>query len=117
GAADDLHRHQRGLLVSVLSPASDYLTGFVRLLAGLKLWRKRLAIIASKSQFARSVTEGIETSCAERPARRRGVRVRVKFAGSFVPSATPATLFPALRRNHVNAVVSAGSYHHDVQVM
>jgi ABC-type branched-subunit amino acid transport system substrate-binding protein len=45
------------------------------------------------------------------------VRVRVKWNGAFDPDSTPAKLFPALRRNRVNALVSAGSYDHDVAVM
>ncbi|HZC45766.1 MAG TPA: ABC transporter substrate-binding protein, partial [Candidatus Acidoferrum sp.] len=49
--------------------------------------------------------------------RRRGVRVRVKWNGAFDPAATPARLFPALVRNRVNALASAGSYEHDVAVI
>jgi ABC-type branched-subunit amino acid transport system substrate-binding protein len=43
--------------------------------------------------------------------------VRVKWNGEFDLNRTPATLFPALRRNRVNALVSAGSYAHDLAVM
>ena len=50
-------------------------------------------------------------------ARRRGVRVRVKWNGAFDPESTPARLFPALKRNRVDALASAGSYEHDVAVM
>lgn len=117
GAADDLYSHKYRMIVGVLSPASDYMAGFVRLLAGLKLWRKRLAIVRSKSPFASEVAAGIERATRERYARRKGVRIRVKFAGQFNPESSPAVLFPALRRNRVNALVSAGSYEHDVEVM
>src|ERR1700693_3456498 len=55
GAGDELYEKGYKLMVGVLSPASDYLRGFVRLLTQLKLWRKRVAIVASKSAFARSV--------------------------------------------------------------
>jgi branched-chain amino acid transport system substrate-binding protein len=117
GAADDLYAHNRRLIVGVLSAASDYLEPFVRLLAGLKLWRKRLAIVRSESGFARAVADGIERAAGERFARRKGVKIRVKFAGQFDPASTPAKLFPALKRNRVNALVSAGSYAHDLAVM
>jgi branched-chain amino acid transport system substrate-binding protein len=116
GAADDLYQSGHRMLVSILSPASDYLAGFVRLLATLKFWRKRLAIVSEPARFAAAVAAGVESACAPRAIRRRGVRIRVKWNGAF-DAATPAKLFPALRRNRVNALVSAGSYEHDVAVM
>ena len=54
GAGDELYESGYKLLVGILSPASDYLRGFVRLLSQLKLWRKRVAIVASKTSFARA---------------------------------------------------------------
>jgi branched-chain amino acid transport system substrate-binding protein len=117
GAGDELYDRGYKMIVGVLSPASDYLRGFVRLLTQLKLWRKRVAIVASKSAFARAVASGFERAADERAARRRGVRVRVKWNGAFDPDSTPARLFPALMRNRVNALASAGSYEHDVAVM
>jgi branched-chain amino acid transport system substrate-binding protein len=117
GAGDELYEHGYKLIVGILSPASDYLRGFVRLLTQLKLWRKRAAIVASKSPFARAVASGFERAAEERAARRRGVRVRVKWNGAFDPASTPARLFPALVRNRVNALASAGNYDHDVSVM
>ncbi len=117
GAADDLYENRYRMLVGVLSPASDYLVGFVKLLAGLKLWRKRLAIVTSPSPFADAIAGGIERACTERFAKRHGVKIRVKYRGEFDPETTPAKLFPALARNRVNAVVSAGDYAHDVAVM
>src|SRR5271156_4800220 len=117
GAGDEPYEHDYKLIVGVLTPASDYLRGFVRLLTELKLWRKRAAIVASKAAFARAVASGCERAADERSARRRGVRVRVKWNGAFDPDATPARLFPALKRNRVNALASAGSYDHDVAVM
>jgi branched-chain amino acid transport system substrate-binding protein len=117
GAGDELYERGYKMIVGILSPASDYLRGFVRLLSQLKLWRKRVAIVASKSPFARAVAAGFERAAEERAARRRGVRVRVKWNGAFDPVATPARLFPALARNRVNALASAGSYEHDVAVM
>jgi branched-chain amino acid transport system substrate-binding protein len=117
GAGDELYEHGYKLIVGILTPASDYLRGFVRLLSQLKLWRKRVAIVASKSSFARAVASGFERAADERAARRRGVRVRVKWNGAFDPISTPARLFPALTRNRVNALASAGSYDHDVAVM
>ena len=97
GAGDELYERGYKLIVGVLSPASDYLIGFVRLLTQLKLWRKRVAIVASKSAFARAVASGFERAADERSARRRGVRIRVKWNGEFDPNSTPARLFPALR--------------------
>jgi branched-chain amino acid transport system substrate-binding protein len=117
GADDDLHEHGNRMIVSVLSPASDYLRTFVRLLATLKFWRKRVAIVAAPSPFARAVATGVERACAERMARRRGVKVRVKWNAPFDPQTSPAKLFPALLRNRVNALVSAGSFAHDVAVV
>ncbi|MGA3230764.1 MAG: ABC transporter substrate-binding protein [Candidatus Binatus sp.] len=117
GAGDELYDRGYKMIVGVLSPASDYLRGFVRLLTQLKLWRKRVAIVASKSPFARAVASGFERAADERAARRRGVRVRVKWTGAFDPASTPARLFPALARNRVNALASAGSYEHDLAVM
>ena len=117
GAGDELYDRGYQMIVGVLSPASDYLRGYVRLLTQLKLWRKRVAIVAAKTSFARSVASGFEAAVSERVARRRGVRVRVKWNGAFDPDSTPDRLFPALKRNRVNALVSAGSYDHDVAVM
>ncbi len=117
GAGDELYDRGYKMIVGVLSPASDYLRGFVRLLTQLKLWRKRVAIVASKTPFARAVASGFERAADERAARRRGVRLRVKWNGAFDPDSTPARLFPALVRNRVNALASAGSYEHDVAVM
>ncbi|HLI80818.1 MAG TPA: amino acid ABC transporter substrate-binding protein [Candidatus Binataceae bacterium] len=117
GADDDIYSHRNRLLVGVLSPAGDYFNGFVHLIAGLKLWRKRIAIVHSPSGFGTAIAGGIERESNERYARRKGVRVRVKYAGRFDPESTPAKLFPALRRNRVNALVSAGSYEHDVAAM
>ncbi len=117
GAADGLYERGWRMIVGVLSPASSYLTGFIRLLATLKFWRKRLAIVAQNSPFASAVAGGAERAAAERVARRRGVRVRVKWNGEFDPATTPANLFPALRRNRVNALLSAGSFAHDVAVI
>jgi branched-chain amino acid transport system substrate-binding protein len=117
GADDDIFSQSRRLLIGVLSPASDYFNGFVHLVAGLKLWRKRLAIVRTTSGFANAIGGGLERECDQRYARRRGVRIRVKFAGKFDPESTSAKLFGALRRNRVNALVSAGSYEHDLAVM
>ena len=117
GAGDELYDRGYKLIVGVLSPASDYLRGYVSLLTQLKLWRKRVAIVAASTSFARSVASGFERAVSERAARRHGVRVRVKWYGAFDRVSTPDRLFPALKRNRVNALISAGSYEHDVSVM
>src|SRR5260370_32736242 len=93
------------------------LTCFVRMLATLKFWSKRVAIVSSRSPFARAVAEGIEQACRERRARRRGVRVKLKYTGAFDPETTPEMLFAGLRRTRVNALLSAGSYAQDVAMM
>jgi len=79
--------------------------------------RKRLAIVRTVSGFTDAIAAGIERECEQRYARRKGVRIRVKYAGRFDPESTPAKLFPALRRNRVNALLGAGSYEHDLAVM
>ncbi len=117
GADDDIFSQHHRLIVGVLSPASDYFNGFVRLVAGMKLWRKRIAIVRSTSGFAEAIAEGIERECKQRYARRKGVRIRVKFAGKFDPESTPRNCFLRSQRNRVNALVSAGSYEHDLAVM
>jgi branched-chain amino acid transport system substrate-binding protein len=117
GADDELYSRGDRMIVGVLSPASSYMAGFVRLLAVLKFWRKRVAIVAAPTPFARAVSGGVERECEERYARRRRVKIRVKWNAQFDPVASPAKLFPALKRNRVNAVVSAGSYAHDLAVV
>ncbi|HVN64289.1 MAG TPA: ABC transporter substrate-binding protein [Candidatus Binataceae bacterium] len=117
GAGEELYQRGNRLIVGVLTPAGDYMRGFIRMLATLKFWRKRVAIVAAKSDFARAVAAGAERAAGERAARRRGVRVRVKWNGTFDPHETPARLFPALRRNRINALLSAGPYEYDLAAM
>ncbi|HZO80635.1 MAG TPA: ABC transporter substrate-binding protein [Candidatus Binataceae bacterium] len=117
GADDGLYAHGRRMLVGVLSPASDYLVGFTRLLTELKFWRKRLAIVAAPTPFARAAADGLERTCLERRPRRRGVRVRLKYAGDFARAEAIARLLPALRRNRVNALAAAGSFAQDVSLI
>jgi branched-chain amino acid transport system substrate-binding protein len=117
GAADDLYEHKLRMIVGVLSPASDYLKGFARLVSAMKFLRKRVAIVAARNTFAREVAAGFESACAERLAWRRGVRVRVKFNGNIDPADPPAHLLAALARNRVNVLVAAGSFGHDLKVM
>jgi branched-chain amino acid transport system substrate-binding protein len=117
GADDALYDRGYHMIVGVLSPASDYLRSFVRMLATLKFWRKRVALVATMSPFARAVAAGVEEACAERAARRRGVKVRVKWNAPFNLESSSQKLFPALVRNRINALVSAGSFAHDVAVV
>jgi len=117
GADDELYARGDRTIVAVLSCASDYMARVVPLLAALKMWRKRLAIIAAPTPFAKSVARGVENACAERTAKRGGVRIRVKYSARFDPEAMRETLIPALARNRVNAVVSAGDFTHDVGVI
>jgi branched-chain amino acid transport system substrate-binding protein len=117
GADDQLYSHSYKLIVGILTPASDYMREFVNLLSQLRIWRKRVAIVTSKSSFARSVASGLERAAAERYARRHGVRIRVKWNGAFDSESTPPQLFPALIRNRIDALASAGSYQHDLRVI
>lgn len=117
GADDELYARDYKRIVGILSSASDYMRGFANLLSQLKLWRKRVAIVTSKSSFALAVASGLERAAGERSARRHGVRIRVKWNGAFDSRTTPPQLFPALVRNRVNALASAGSYEHDTRVI
>lgn len=117
GAGNDLHDGRTRMLVGVLTPASEYLTGFVRLLTTLKLRRKRVALVVAPTPFALAAAAGAERALSERRSWILGVRIRVKFHGRFDPTATPAPLDPALRRNRVNVMLSAGGYEHDVAAM
>ncbi|HVA39837.1 MAG TPA: ABC transporter substrate-binding protein [Candidatus Binataceae bacterium] len=117
GADDGLYDKGMRMLVGVLSPASDYLVGFARLLVELKFWRKRLAIVTTATPFASDVGAGLERACHERRARRRGVRVRLKYRGDFDRADALARLLPALKRNRINALAAAGGFAQDVALM
>lgn len=117
GADDGLYTQGLRMLVGVLSPASDYLVAFARLLVELKFWRKRVAIVTAATPFAGGVAAGLERACRERRARRRGVRVRLKYRGDFDRDQAIARLLPALRRNRINALAAAGSFAQDVALM
>jgi ABC-type branched-subunit amino acid transport system substrate-binding protein len=113
GVADDLHGVCR-MLVSTAAPAVLYLSGVARLLASLKMFRKRLAIVSAPTRFARAVADGLEKAAGERAARWHGVRLRLKYRGLIDPENPPHELMRALRRNRVNAFVSAGSLRQDI---
>ncbi len=117
GADDGLYTQGMRMVVGVLSPASDYLVGFARLLTELKFWRKRLAIVAAPAPFARAAAGGLERACLERRPRRRGVRVRLKYTGDFARGEALERLLPGLARNRVNALAAAGSFAQDVALM
>jgi branched-chain amino acid transport system substrate-binding protein len=116
GADDELYNRRHRLIVGILSPAGDYLIPFARLLSALKFWRKRVAIVASRTSFARSVAGGFERACRERWARRRGVRVRLRYNASG-PDRAWDRLLPALKRSRINALAAAGSFAEDVELM
>ena len=117
GADDGLYAQGMRMLVGVLSPASDYLLAFARLLVELKFWRKRLAIVTAATPFASDVGAGLEQSCHERRARLHGVRVRLKYRGDFDRDNAIARLLAALKRNRINALAAAGSFAQDVALM
>ncbi len=117
GADDGIYQRGYRMLVGVLTPASGYMTELARLVSTLKFWRKRVAIVAAASPFADAVAEGAERACAQRLMRRRRVRIRVKYRGSFDPENSSERLYRVLRRNRINVLFSAGSYEHDLAVM
>ena len=117
GADDGLYTQGMRMLVGVLTPASDYFVPFARLLAELKFWRKRLAIVTAATPFASDVGAGLERACHERPARWHGVRVRVKYRGDFARDEALARLLPALGRNRINALAAAGNFAQDVALV
>jgi len=117
GATDDLPGGRGRMLVSVAASAGDYLRTFARLLASLKMLRKRLAIISAPTRFARAVADGLEDAAGERAARWHGVRLKLKYRGTIDPDDPPEMLMKALRRNRINALVSAGGIDHDIAVM
>jgi branched-chain amino acid transport system substrate-binding protein len=117
GADDQLHARNLRLLVSVLTPASAYMAGLIDLLATLKFWRKRLAVATAPSPFAAAISAGLEQAAKTRRAWIHGVRMRMKYAGAFAPERTPASLSRAIRRNRINAFVSAGAYEYDLAMM
>jgi len=116
-AADDLYRRGYKMIVGLPTLASQYLDEFIRLLASLKFWRKRLALITEPTDFARALSIGAQAFLREPPVRRKGVRLRVKWEVRFDPGLATELLVPTLRRGRINSLVSAGSYDHDVAVM
>ena len=116
GAADDLYQHGYKMIVGLQTPASQYLNEFLRLLASLKFWRKRMALVTEQTAFAHAIAYGAQALAEERPMRRKGIRVRVKWDERFTPESTDR-LLSTLRRNRINALVSAGSYGHDLGVV
>ena len=104
------------MVVSVLSPASTYMHGFIHLVSSLKLVRKRLAIAAADTPFSRTVADGAAAAATERKARIHGVGIRLRYTGPF-SDRTPAMLGGGLRRNRINVMLSAGSYEYDVAMM
>ena len=117
GAADDLHRRGYRMIVGLPTPASRYLDEFIRLLASLKFWRKRLALITEPTDFARALSIGAQAFLREPPVRRKGVRLRVKWEVRFDPGRATEVLVTTMRQGRINSLVSAGSFDHDVAVM
>ena len=116
GAADDLYTHGYRMIVGVQTPASQYLNEFIGLVASLKFWRKKLAMIMEPTDFAKAISSGAQALARQRSVRRKGVRLRVQWDEKFAPEKADE-LINLLRRNRINAVVSAGTYAHDVAVM
>jgi len=116
-AADDLPGSRGRMLVNVAASAGDYMRSFARLLASLKMMRKRLAIISAPTRFAGAVGGGLEDAAGERAARWHGVRLKLKYRGTIDQDDPPEMLMRALRRNRINALVSVGDIAHDVTVM
>ena len=85
GAADHLYERGYRTIVGLQTPASEYLHQFVRLLASLKFWRKRLAMITQPTDFARAIMNGAEASARLPGIRRQGVRIRMKWEEPLGP--------------------------------
>jgi branched-chain amino acid transport system substrate-binding protein len=117
GTSDDLHEAGWRLIVSVATPASAYLHGFARMLATLKFWRKRVALVAAPTPFARAVIEGFQAACAEPSVRRRAVRICLKRVTAERDAQTLGEILRQMRRGWVNVLVSAGSFMEDVALM
>jgi branched-chain amino acid transport system substrate-binding protein len=116
-AADDLYRRGYKMIVGLPTPASQYLDEFIHLLASLKFWRKRLALITEPTDFTRSLSIGALACMREPPVRRKGVRLRVKWEERLDSGQARELLVSTLRRDRINSLVSAGSYDHDLAVM
>ena len=116
-AADDLYRRGYKMMVGLPTPASQYLDEFIRLLASLKFWRKRLALITDPTDFARALSSGVQACIREAPVRRKGVRLRLTCEEQLEPGQARELLVNRLRRERINSLVSAGSYDHDLAVM
>jgi hypothetical protein len=105
------------MIVGLPTPASQYLDEFIRLLASLKFWRKRLALITEPTDFARALSSGAQAFLREPLVRRKGVRLRLRWEVRFDAGQATELLATAVRRGRINSLVSAGSYEHDVAVM
>lgn len=116
-AADGIYRRGYKMIVGLPTPASQYLDEFIRLLASLKFWRKRLALITEPTDFTRSLSIGAQACIREPPVRRKGVRLRVKWEERLDSEQASEVLVSTLRRDRINSLVSAGSYDHDLAVM
>jgi branched-chain amino acid transport system substrate-binding protein len=110
-------RDRHGMVVSVAAPAADYLKGVAKLLATLKMFRKRVALIYAGGPFGAAVVQGFEDAVAQRAIRWHGVRVRLKYRGTIDAETPPVELTRALRRNRINAIISAGDLAHDIASM
>ncbi len=117
GADDGLYRKKHRLIVGVLSPAGDYLTGLAQLVSQLKFWRKRVATVTFETPFARAVIDGFDHACAQRAIRRRGVRVTVRESAAPVTGEVSIDLLIRLARSRITALVSAGSFADDVALI
>ena len=119
GADDGLYRRKYRLIVGVLSPASDYFIGLVRLVSQLKFWRKRVATVTFETPFARSVIDGFERECERASMRRRGVRLKVRQSATPTRGAGEVSidLLMRLARSRITALVGAGSFADDVALI
>jgi branched-chain amino acid transport system substrate-binding protein len=117
GADDGLYRKKYRLIVGVLSPASDYLTGLAQLISQLKFWRKRVATVTFETPFARAVTGGFERACEQRLIRRRGVRLTVRESAAPVAGEVSIDLLVRLARSRITVLASAGSFADDVALI
>ena len=116
-AGETLHERSPRMSVGITCSSAHAFDGFTRLLSDLKFWRKRLAIVSAPTALAIDLAAGVERSCQEPRPRWRGVRVRLKYKGAVDSRSLHDKLFPALARNGINALISAGTFAHDVDLI
>jgi len=116
GPADQLYERGYRMMVGLQTPASQYMDDFIQLLAELKIRRKRLGMVTEPTLLSSAIAHGVEESAGRPSARRKGVRIRMKW-DAFDPEDFGSGLLKALRRTRLSALLSACDYTHDLTVI